>query len=94
MEALVLGDFRPDLTLILDLPIDLGLKRAAERGDIGFHIKNVVSDLECSTNRLPIGAQSLALLNRRISDDCTRLGRKLNERARFHRLQATSFMRR
>ena len=33
MYALVVGDFRPDLTVILDLPVKLGLKRAAQRGD-------------------------------------------------------------
>jgi dTMP kinase len=40
------GDFRPDLTLILDLPVDLGLSRAARRAgaetryesmDVEFH---------------------------------------------------------
>jgi dTMP kinase len=31
MEALVLGDFRPDLTLILDLPVEQGLARTAGR---------------------------------------------------------------
>jgi len=31
METLVLGDFRPDLTLILDLPIEVGLARAGGR---------------------------------------------------------------
>ena len=31
MEALVLGDFRPDLTLILDLPVEHGLARTAGR---------------------------------------------------------------
>ena len=30
---LVVGDFKPDLTLILDLPVEEGLRRAAQRGD-------------------------------------------------------------
>jgi len=30
---LALGDFSPDLTIILDLPIDTGLERAGSRGD-------------------------------------------------------------
>jgi dTMP kinase len=33
LEAQVLGDVRPDLTLILDLPVDQGLARADGRGD-------------------------------------------------------------
>ena len=31
LHRLVLGDFRPDLTLILDIPVDLGLQRARIR---------------------------------------------------------------
>jgi len=31
LYALVLGDFRPDLTLILDLPVEVGLARARSR---------------------------------------------------------------
>ncbi len=31
MEALVLGDFRPDLTRILDLPVEQGLARTGGR---------------------------------------------------------------
>ncbi len=46
LYALVVGEFRPDLTLVLDLPVDQGLRRAAgrreggdryERMDGGFH---------------------------------------------------------
>ena len=46
MEALVLGRFKPDLTLILDLPAEEGLSRASRRGphdnrfekfDLAFH---------------------------------------------------------
>jgi dTMP kinase len=32
LQALVLGDFRPDLTFVLDLPVEVGLDRAAGRG--------------------------------------------------------------
>ncbi len=45
MYALVLGDFRPDLTLILDLPVTEGLRRSEDRGgenryermEVAFH---------------------------------------------------------
>ena len=33
LHATALGDFRPDLTLILDLPVEEGLRRAGGRGD-------------------------------------------------------------
>jgi len=46
LDALVLHDFRPDLTLILDLPVEIGLARTMSRGqgatrfekfDVDFH---------------------------------------------------------
>ena len=33
LEQLVQGDFRPDLTLLLDVPVELGLERAGKRSD-------------------------------------------------------------
>jgi len=33
LYAIAVGDFRPDLTLILDLPVEEGLRRSAGRGD-------------------------------------------------------------
>lgn len=33
LEELVHGDLQPDLTLLLDLPVELGLARAAQRSD-------------------------------------------------------------
>jgi len=48
LYAVAVGDFKPDLTLILDIPVDAGLQRALarsgaetryERMDIEFHRK-------------------------------------------------------
>jgi dTMP kinase len=48
IESATIGDFRPDLTLILDLPVSVGLERAGARGsaegrfekfDAAFHEK-------------------------------------------------------
>ena len=34
LENLIQGEFRPDLTLLLDAPIDVGLKRANDRAEL------------------------------------------------------------
>jgi dTMP kinase len=43
LEQLVQGDLRPDLTLILDIDVELGLNRARQRGELDrFEIEAVV----------------------------------------------------
>lgn len=34
LETLVQGELRPDLTLLLDAPVEVGMSRAGERGDL------------------------------------------------------------
>ena len=34
LEMMVQGDLRPDLTLLLDLPIEIGMQRASNRGEL------------------------------------------------------------
>jgi dTMP kinase len=34
LEQFVQGDFRPDLTLLLDAPVDIGMSRAKSRGEL------------------------------------------------------------
>ena len=34
LETLVQGNFRPDITLLLDVPVEVGLARASKRGDL------------------------------------------------------------
>jgi len=34
LEELVQGDFRPDITLLLDVPVEVGLSRASKRGKL------------------------------------------------------------
>ena len=60
LNDLVLGDFAPDLTLILDLPVEEGLRRASrrtaghedryERMDLGFHERLRGGFLEIARN--------------------------------------------
>lgn len=34
LETLVQGDLRPDLTVLLDVPLEVGMARAAQRGEL------------------------------------------------------------
>lgn len=44
LEKLVLGDFKPDLTLLFDVPIELGLNRVRGRGGIPDRIEQEKRD--------------------------------------------------
>jgi dTMP kinase len=46
LETLVQGDLRPDLTLILDIDVTLGLNRARERGELDRFESETVSFFE------------------------------------------------
>jgi dTMP kinase len=44
IESVVLEDFKPDMTLILDLPAEVGLKRAVARGAVESRFENFDTD--------------------------------------------------
>ncbi|MBV9549035.1 MAG: dTMP kinase [Alphaproteobacteria bacterium] len=44
IDAAVLDDFKPDLTLILDLPVEVGLARATARGGAENRFENMQKD--------------------------------------------------
>jgi dTMP kinase len=44
IESVVLEDFKPDMTLILDLPVEEGLKRAGARGGSETRFENFDTD--------------------------------------------------
>ena len=46
IDAAVLDDFKPDMTLILDLPVDVGLARAGGRGGAENRFENMGSDFQ------------------------------------------------
>ena len=51
LHRVVLGDFTPDLTLILDLPVDAGLRRAGIRADIGARGEDRYERMESAFHR-------------------------------------------
>lgn len=56
LEAEVLGDVRPDLTLIFDLPVDVGLARAGARGgEMRFESKGLAFHERLRAGFLDIG---------------------------------------
>jgi dTMP kinase len=57
LHALIAGDFKPDLTVILDLPVEIGLSRAAKRADGGNRFERMGHDFH---ERLRRGFQEIA----------------------------------
>lgn len=46
MQRVTIGDLKPDLTIILDVPVEVGLKRAAARRGLGAPDRFEAEDLE------------------------------------------------
>jgi dTMP kinase len=44
LHRLVAGEFKPDLTLVLDLPVKVGLSRAGRRGDNATRFERMGTD--------------------------------------------------
>jgi dTMP kinase len=65
IESVVLEDFKPDMTLILDLPVEDGLKRAGARGGDETRFENFDADFH---ERL---RQAFLDIARRAPDRCT-----------------------
>ena len=57
LHSLIARDFKPDLTLILDLPVDIGLSRAAQRAGSANRFERMGSDFH---ERLRRGFQEIA----------------------------------
>ncbi|HEV3178701.1 MAG TPA: dTMP kinase [Stellaceae bacterium] len=57
LHSLIAGNFKPDLTLILDLPVEIGLSRAAKRADGATRFEQMGRDFH---ERLRQGFQEIA----------------------------------
>src|SRR6185437_6349994 len=73
IDAVVLDDFHPDMTLILDLDVETGLKRAAKRGAAESRFENFDRDFH---DRLRQGFLDIA---RRDPGRCTVIDAAQNE---------------
>ena len=62
LHRFALGDFAPDLTLILDLPVELGLARAAARSAAGDRFESLGRDFQ---EKLRRGYRAIAARHRR-----------------------------
>ena len=58
LEQLVQGDLRPDLTLILDIDVELGLNRARQRGELDRFESETISFFERVRNAYQQRAES------------------------------------
>lgn len=75
IDAIVLDDFKPDFTLVLDLDVETGLKRAASRGGAESRFENFDRDFH---ERLRLAFQDIA---RRNPDRCALIDAAEDEEA-------------
>lgn len=73
IESVVLEDFKPDLTLVLDLPVEIGLKRAEARGAAETRFEKFAPDFH---ERL---RQAFLDIARRAPDRCVVIDASGNE---------------